>query len=106
VSNTTEFPTSPQLESIVSEFRLRVCEVIDSGFPNKGDRVFRVDFVAKSDAGTPLVSGATCVVFGVKDSPRDFAKTLRSMSDNLDSFWARAFPSALNSDSDIRGEIR
>jgi len=89
----TERSTSPELESIVSGFRLRVCEVI---WLNKGDRQFRLDFVAESDAGTPLVCGASTVVFREDDSPREFAKSLRCMADNLDAYWARAFPSAVS----------
>ena len=100
------FPTSPALEAIVGGFRIRICEVIERGFRDKRDRQLRVDFVAPSDVGTPMVCGASCVVFSADDSPRDFANSLRAMADNLDAYWARAFPGALPNVKDEARENR
>jgi hypothetical protein len=90
----SEFPTSPQLEAIVAGFRLRICEVV-RGFHEDGSPVFRFDFVAQSDDGTPMVCGSSCCVFPTTGTPRDFAMTLRMVANNLDAYWARAFPGAL-----------
>lgn len=80
-----------ELEEIVRKFRLRACEVV-SGL---GDgKVFRVDFIAKDDNGKPLVAGSAGTCFADEDNPRDFTNKLRTLADQLDKYWEKAFPAA------------
>jgi len=86
------FPTSAKLEAIVAGFRLHLCEVVSGSFED-GSPAFRFNFMfaAKSDEGNRMVD-SSCQF---PATPREFAMTLRRLADELDAYWARAFPEAV-----------
>jgi hypothetical protein len=87
----SKFKTSEELEKIVGNFSLRLFEVIQLG----EDKVLTVDFSATDDSGKPFIGGSGGFLFKNDESPREFANKLRSMGDEIDKYWERAFPAAL-----------
>ena len=95
-----DYPTSDALERIVATYKMRVCEVVESGFHDDVSWLFRVDFIAPAREGSIAyegreVCGSSATVFKRDSTPRQFAEQLRTMADSLDAYWARAFPAAI-----------
>lgn len=80
-----------ELEKIVEKFKLRVFEVVP-GLPEEGSFLLRFDFSAIDDSERPFTAGSTAIAFSPDESPKDFSDKLRKVADNLDEYWARAFP--------------
>lgn len=91
----SDYPTSKALEKIVEGFELTILEAIPGHMGKDGDIVLRLAFEADDDNGRRFQAGCTATYFSKGLQPRDVSATLRDMAQQLDEYWARAFPGAM-----------
>ena len=93
-----KYKTSKCLESIVQEFELDLLQVIEGCF--SPGFLLRFSFRGKNDQGSWFHAGEGSYQFDLHMSPRDFANSLRATADQLDEYWARAFPTAITKEGE------